>query len=108
MDSEILQREIEESYSPSEYTLYQAHPNPFNPITNIDYTIPEKGNVSLAVFDILGREVITLVNGFQEPGVKSIIWNGTDTYGNNVSAGIYFYLLQAGDFVDTKKMILLK
>ena len=76
--------------------------------TNIDYAIPEKGNVSLAVFDILGREVITLVNGFQEPGIKSMIWNGTDTYGNNVSAGIYFYLLQAGDFVDTKKMILLK
>ena len=108
MDSEILQLEIEESFSPSEYTLNQAYPNPFNPITKIDYGLPDEANVSLVIFDILGREVITLVDGPQGPGYRSITWNGTDVFGRNVSAGMYYCLLQAGDFVDTKKMILLK
>ena len=108
MDSEILQLKIEESFSPSEYTLNQAFPNPFNPITKIDYGLPDEANVSLVIFDILGREVITLVDGPQEPGYRSITWNGTDVFGRNVSAGMYYCLLQAGDFIDTKKMILLK
>ena len=108
MDSEILQLEVEESFSPSKYTLNQAYPNPFNPITKIDYSLPKEGNVSLVIFDISGREVVTLVDGLQEPGHRSTTWNGTDAFGRNVSAGMYLYLLKAGDFVDTKKMILLK
>ena len=93
---------------PDEFFLGANYPNPFNPTTKIDYGLPEKANVSLVIFDILGREVITLVNGLQEPGYKSMLWKGTDFLGRNVGAGMYFYLLQAGDFRQTRKMILLK
>ena len=60
------------------------------------------------IYDILGREVVTLVNGIEDPGYKSITWRGTDQMGKNVGAGMYFYLIQAGDFRQVKKMILLK
>ena len=60
------------------------------------------------IFAILGREVVTLVNGLQDPGYRSMTWNGTDVFGRNVSAGMYFYLLQAGEFKKVNKMILLK
>lgn len=93
---------------PDDFVLYANYPNPFNPTTKIDYGLPEETNVSLVIFDILGREVITLVNGLQEPGYRSMTWNGTDAFGRNVSAGMYFYLLQAGDFRQVNKMILLK
>ena len=93
---------------PDEFVLYSNYPNPFNPTTKIDYGLPEEANVSLVIFDILGREVITLVDGLQEPGYRSMTWNGTDALGRNVSAGMYFYLLQAGDFRQINKMILLK
>jgi hypothetical protein len=93
---------------PDEFVLYSNYPNPFNPTTKIDYGLPSKTNVSLVVYDILGREVITLFNGLQEPGYKSMTWNGTDALGRNVGSGMYFYLLQAGDFRKVNKMILLK
>ena len=93
---------------PDEFVLYTNYPNPFNPTTKIDYGLPNEANVLLVIYDILGREVITLANGLQEPGYKSITWNGTDALGRNVSAGMYFYLLQAGEFRQTRKMILLK
>jgi hypothetical protein len=93
---------------PDGYNLVQNYPNPFNPNTKIDYGLPEASNVRLIIYDILGREVTTLVNGVQEPGFKSITWNGTNTFGNNVGAGMYFYQLKAGDFRQVKKMVLLK
>jgi hypothetical protein len=99
---------LDQSTIPLVFSLSQNYPNPFNPTTKIDYGLPEKANVSLVIFDILGREVITLVNGLQEPGYRSMTWNGADAFGRNVSAGMYFYLLQAGDFRQVNKMILLK
>jgi hypothetical protein len=93
---------------PDEFVLYSNYPNPFNPITKIDYGLPEASNVQLIIYDILGREVTTLVNGVQEPGYKSITWHGTNAFGKNVGAGMYFYLIQAGDFRQAKKMVLLK
>ena len=93
---------------PDEFVLYDNYPNPFNPTTKINYGLPNEANVFLVIYDILGREVITLANGLQEPGYKSITWNGTDALGRKVSAGMYFYLLQAGEFRQTRKMILLK
>ena len=93
---------------PEQFILYPNYPNPFNPTTKIDYGLAQEVNVSLVIYDILGREVITLVNGLQEPGFKSIGWNGKDFLGSNVSAGMYLYLLQAGDFRQTRKMLLLK
>jgi len=93
---------------PDEFVLFSNYPNPFNPSTKIDYGIPEAVNVQLVVYDLLGREVITLVNGFQEPGYRSVDWHGTDSYGRNVGAGMYFFLIQAGEFRESHKMLLLK
>ena len=84
------------------------YPNPFNPITVIDYAIPEPTHVNLAVYDILGRQITTLVNRLEKPGYKSIQWNGINDQGQLVSAGMYFYHLQAGKFSKVRKMILLK
>ncbi|MBT3960748.1 MAG: T9SS type A sorting domain-containing protein, partial [Candidatus Marinimicrobia bacterium] len=93
---------------PDEFVLYSNYPNPFNPITHINYGLPEASNVHLIIYDILGREVSTLVNGVQDAGYKSIIWSGKNALGENVSAGVYFYLIQAGEFRKVRKMVLLK
>jgi len=97
---------------PKVYSLSQNYPNPFNPSTTINYSIKEKGLVTLKVFDILGNEVKTLVNEVQEPGKYAIKFGSHSgesvNDGRNLASGIYFYTLQAGDFVSTKKMILLK
>jgi len=93
---------------PDEFVLYANYPNPFNPITHINYGLPEASNVKLVIYDILGREVNTLVNGVQDAGYKSITWYGTDAFGKNVGAGMYFYLIQAGEFRKVRKMVLLK
>lgn len=89
--------------TPTEYVLEQNYPNPFNPATTISYSIREKGLVNLKVFDILGNEVKVLLNGEQEAGFYKFEFDAS-----NLASGIYFYTLQAGDFVSTKKMILLK
>ena len=93
---------------PVEFTLEQNYPNPFNPNTVIRYSIVSPSLVSLKIFDILGREVKTLVNKEQVNGVYEVNWNGDDELGNKVSTGVYFYRIDAGDFVETKKMMLLK
>jgi Secretion system C-terminal sorting domain len=88
---------------PTEFSLFQNFPNPFNPNTTIKYSIPEMNKVSLAVFNLLGEEVATLVNEEKVAGYHEIEFNASV-----LSSGIYFYRLQAGDFISTKKMILLK
>ena len=93
---------------PVEFTLEQNYPNPFNPNTVIRYSIVSPSLVSLKIFDILGREVKTLVNKEQVNGVYEVNWNGDDELGNKVSTGVYFYRIDAGDFVQTKKMMLIK
>ena len=93
---------------PATYNIHQNYPNPFNPITTLRYDLPENSYVNVTVYDILGREVRTLVNSTQDAGFKSVIWNATNDYGEPVSAGVYLYQIQAGEFVQTKKMVLLK
>jgi len=93
---------------PTEYKLEQNYPNPFNPSTKIRYSIPTVGtrlalSVQLKVYDILGNEVATLVNEQKELGYYEVEFNATQ-----LSSGVYFYRLQAGDFVQTKKMILMR
>ena len=98
----------EDPLFPSSYYIYNNYPNPFNPITTLRYDIPKDSFVSITVYDMLGNVVNNLINANQSSGYKSIQWNATNNQGKPVSAGVYLYEIQAGDFVDTKKMILLK
>ena len=94
---------------PEKFALYHNYPNPFNPITTIEYGLPEDGSVNLQIYDILGREIKTLVNNeHHETGYYSVIWNGTDRFENAVSSGMYFVVMKSGSFRDVKKMVLLK
>ena len=94
--------------APISFSLNQNYPNPFNPYTTLNYELPEDSFVDITVYDMLGNIVNTLVNANQSSGYKSVQWNATNNQGEPVSAGVYLYKIQAGDFIDTKKMILLK
>jgi len=93
---------------PAFYSLGEAYPNPFNPETRIKYGLIQDGYASLMVHDLMGRKVKTLVSSEKDAGFHSIRWDATNDFGESVSAGMYFYTIQAGEFRDTKKMILLK
>jgi hypothetical protein len=93
---------------PLTFQLHNAFPNPFNPVTTLRYDLPEQANVNIIIYDMLGRQVRTLVNTTQDAGFKSVLWNATNDYGEPVSAGVYIYQIQAGEFVQTRKMVLLK
>ncbi|MFN3345045.1 MAG: T9SS type A sorting domain-containing protein, partial [Chloroherpetonaceae bacterium] len=88
---------------PTTFKLSQNYPNPFNPTTTITYQLASSSDVKLEVFDVLGRKVATLVNARQNAGEHSVNFNAT-----NLASGVYFYRLQAGSFVETKKMMLVK
>jgi len=94
--------------SPISYLLYQNYPNPFNPITTLHYNIPEDEFVNITIYDLKGSIVKTLINKAQPAGYKSVRWNATNNINEPVSAGLYVYVIQAGVFKQTKKMILLK
>ena len=98
--SEIIEVEVT---APLVFSLEQNYPNPFNPTTNIKFQIADFGSVSLKIYDVLGNEVAQLVNEEKEAGTYNYNWDAS-----NLTSGIYFYKLQAGDFTQTKKMILLK
>jgi len=99
---------VENNSLPNKFILHQNYPNPFNPTTSLRYDLPENNLVNITIYDMLGRKVKTLINQTQDAGYKSIIWNTTDDYGKPVSAGIYLYQIQAGEYISTKKMVLLK
>jgi len=99
---------IEAEVLPIEFALHQNFPNPFNPVTTLRYDLPEQANVNIIIYDMLGRQVRTLVNQTQDAGFKSVIWDATNDFGKQVSAGVYIYQIQAGEFVQTRKMVLLK
>ena len=94
--------------TPSIYNVSQNYPNPFNPVTKIEYELPVSGFVNVTIYDMLGNVVSNLVNVNQSSGFKSVQWNATNNQGQPVSAGVYLYSIEAGDFKQTKKMILLK
>jgi hypothetical protein len=93
---------------PTVYKVHQNHPNPFNPVTSLNYDLPEDGLVNITVYDMMGRVIKNLVNIHQNAGYKSIQWNATNNAGQPVSAGLYLYTIQANEFTQTKKMVLLK
>ena len=88
--------------------LYRNYPNPFNPSTTIDYDLTKGCSVDLAIFDLMGRRVRTLVFGNQKSGFKSVVWDATNDFGQPVSTGLYFYTLNTTEGVFTQKMLLLK
>jgi len=91
-----------------DFILYDNYPNPFNPSTNISYSILNREYVNIGIFDVNGSKVIDLFNGYESAGTYSIDWNGKNEKGIQVSAGVYLYSIEAGEFRQTKKMILLK
>lgn len=106
-----LTTSLEENSNPQvakDYDLKQNFPNPFNPSTNIEFTVPEQGQVELQIFNVLGQKVRTLVSEKLQAGNFTATWNGTDESGKLVSSGVYFYKLTAGEFSQTRKMVFLK
>ena len=96
-------KEIEVEIAPTNFAIYQNYPNPFNPITNIRYQLPEESKVVIKIYDVLGAEVMTLLNENKEPGIYDVEFNA-----QSLSSGTYIYQINAGDFIGTKKMLLLK
>ncbi len=93
---------------PYQFTLSQNYPNPFNPVTNIEYSLPERSHVTIEVYNVLGQRVRTLVDREESAGSYSISWNGTTTTGKPAATGVYLYRFRAGDYEETRKMLLLK
>lgn len=93
---------------PTELTLFQNYPNPFNPVTAIEYALLKNCDVDLTIYDILGQKVRTLVQEFQKIGYYRIEWDGTSEKGVKVASGIYFYRIKAGEFTQSKKMMIVK
>ncbi|MBN1633784.1 MAG: T9SS type A sorting domain-containing protein [Ignavibacteria bacterium] len=94
---------ISENGLPKEYNLFQNYPNPFNPVTNIKFDLPKEGLVTLKVYDVLGREVKNIVNEFKQAGSYIVSFDGSE-----LSSGIYFYRLESGNFVQVRRMVLIK
>jgi hypothetical protein len=102
--------ELEKDLVPTEFVLYQNYPNPFNPVSTIRYSIPsvtlsgvEGSRVQLKIYDVLGNEVATLVDEYKPAGTYEVEFNAA-----KYTSGVYFYRLQAGSFVETKKMLMIK
>ena len=99
----IVSIDNERAGLPTEFTLSQNHPNPFNPVTVIEYTLPIRSEVNLTIFNLSGEKVALLFNGTVPAGNHRVTWDAS-----SLASGVYFYRLQAGDFVETKKMLLIK
>jgi hypothetical protein len=93
---------------PQTFELAQNHPNPFNPETLIRYQLPRGSSMSLRIYDIAGRPVKTIAAGYRSPGYHNVLWDGRDDMGNEAASGIYFYSLDAGEFRETRRMVLLR
>jgi hypothetical protein len=93
---------------PASFSLYQNFPNPFNPVTTIKFDLPKDVNVTIKIYDLLGREVTTLVNNeLRKAGTYEVKWSATGG-ATSYASGVYFYRIEAGDYVSTKKMVLVK
>jgi hypothetical protein len=99
----IVSVDNDAQHSVEEFVLHQNYPNPFNPTTKIVYGIPSRAFVELKLFDVLGREVATLVSELKRPGAYTVKWNAQD-----YPSGVYFYRLSTNGFVETKKLLLLR
>jgi hypothetical protein len=102
-ENDNIARLTPENNIPKKYALYQNYPNPFNPTTTISYDLPKYGLVKIKIFDITGREMAILVNEFKSAGSYKLVFNGT-----SFASGVYFYKIEAGNFIETKRMVLIK
>jgi hypothetical protein len=93
---------------PLDYILFQNYPNPFNPTTDVRFQIPETGDVTIKIYDMLGQEIRTLFSGVTQRGTYTVQWDGLNNTGSKMSSGTYIYRMTTGDFVQSKKMMLLK
>ncbi len=100
--------ENEKSMLPTKIALYQNYPNPFNPTTTIQFALPKRSFVELKIFNSLGQEIRTLVQGVQSAGMKTVVWDGKDASGFSVSSGLYFYRLKVGNEIQMRKMAVVK
>jgi hypothetical protein len=100
--------EVVVDFTPQSFELHQNYPNPFNPSTTIQFQVPEASDVSIVIYDMLGQEVRILFSENIQAGAYSVDWNGVNNAGQKMSSGSYIYRMTAGDYVDTKEMILLK
>ena len=100
--------ETSDGHVPSEYNLSQNYPNPFNAATQIEFALRQDGHVKLEIFNLLGQKIATLVDEYLTAGLKRTSWDGADAGGRTVASGMYFYRLATEDFVEMKKMILMK
>jgi len=98
----------EGGFLPKDYALSQNYPNPFNPITRIYYRLSKQEHVKIAIFNLRGQHVRTLVGGVMPAGLHSVDWDGTDETATKVSSGVYIYTMEAGSFKASKTMIYLK
>ncbi|UCH11023.1 MAG: T9SS type A sorting domain-containing protein [Fidelibacterota bacterium] len=96
------------SNPPLSYALRQNFPNPFNPHTTIQFAVPVANDVSIVVYDVLGREVVRLVNQYVQPGLHKVEWNSRDAYGRELPSGIYIVRMVTSDYVDTIKMMIMR
>jgi hypothetical protein len=94
--------------TPDAFGLSQNYPNPFNPETEISYVLPKACQIDLSVYNLLGQKVRMLVHEFQSAGLKNVKWDGKDEYGIGVASGVYFYKIKAGEFTQSKKMVMLR
>jgi len=99
---------IQEDIVPGKIKLFQNYPNPFNPNTTIRYELPEGSNVKIKIYNLLGKEIVELVNEFQSSGVKTISWDGKDKNGYSVDSGMYLYKFISNNYSQTKKMLVIK
>ncbi|MBN2413019.1 T9SS type A sorting domain-containing protein, partial [candidate division KSB1 bacterium] len=97
-----------ENEIPKEFSISQNYPNPFNPSTKIKYSLPQNSQVNITIYNINGKVVETIINNFQMQGTYEINWQGTDNENHKVPSGIYFYRIEAGHFIEIRKMTLVK
>ena len=107
-DGEVFSVTISLSLPPKPLTLYQNFPNPFNPSTSIAFFLPEEQHIRLVVYDIEGKKIRMLCDGTRDVGKHTLLWNGTNSAGNAVGSGVYYYRLEAGKKVLNKKMVILR
>ena len=98
---------VDETVIPTKFSMSSNYPNPFNPVTHVNFDIPEQANVSFSIYSLLGQEVMSQTNEYQ-PGTYKLTWNGRDQMGNTLPSGVYLLRMESERFLKTRKLVLMK